>query len=129
MEFFRGMSVGEERKESALDQSEIRDDLVGLIREGLLTNGRHAQIDLVANSTNQFIVLEEDGSSAIVTVRGPRTDAMMESGARSFASASRDGTWADPDISDDGMISDTMEDERVKAAEEWAASQDGDDGE
>jgi len=116
MEFFLGMSVGRERKESTLDQREITDDVLDLIREGLLTGGRHAQIERVAGSGNQLAILEEDGSGAILTIRGPMTKEMRDGGARSMVGGSH------ADYQDLAAI------QRAKAAEEWASTQDGDDG-
>jgi len=104
-----------------MDQHEITDDVMHLLQQGMLTEGRMCQLERVAGSGNQLALLEEDGSGAIITVRGPATEAMKGGGVRSFASASREGTWADPDIPDDGMISDpdVIEEERQRAREEW----------
>lgn len=100
-----------------MDQREITDDLMELIQEGLLVNGRQAQIERVAGGGNQLAFLEEDGSGAIITVRGPMSSAMKEGGARSMTASH-------------SSVMDTMErkeEERKKASDEWSG-QDGDDG-
>ena len=74
------------REEGGLmNQREITDDLIELLKDGMLAGGRQVQIDRVAGNGNQFAILEEDGSGAIVTVRGPMSSAMISGGSRSFA--------------------------------------------
>lgn len=86
-----------------MDQREITEDLFELIKAGIVTEGRKCIIGHVEN--NQLRIAEEDGSTAIITIRGPMTSAMRDGGARSMA-AREDGTFdiRHDDVQDIGTV-------------------------
>ena len=105
-----------------MDQRAMNQDVFELLKAGIVTDNRSVMLEMIGG--NQIRITEEDGSTGILTIRGPMTLEMIEGGARSMAakgtsdwrpSSHHHGTQdiSDADVQDIGTI---------------FANQDGDDG-